>query len=274
MSLAAGDYDGKAGLLPALRIQWRVLVGLFLREAEARRGRTFALGFAASALEPLIIIGAITTLFYLVNRQAGYGSSMLVFVGTGVFPVYLFIHTSMKIREPMAGGTVGRFPVETPIDHVIVHAFLHLITSVSVAVLFFGGVYIYADQPLAIPFDIPNAMAALGAVFLLGLAMGIFNSVLARMIPFWNTAWPGIARAAIHFSGMYFVADYLPPVERKYFALNPILHGVSWFRSAFYPTYPKVLNDHGYILMMSLIAVTLGLLMERQFRRLMAEEDV
>jgi capsular polysaccharide transport system permease protein len=72
---------------------------------------------------------------------------------------------------------------------------------------------------------------------------------------------------------MYFIADYLPPDRRKYFALNPLLHGVSWFRSAFWPTYPKMIDNHAYILWASLIAITLGLLIERQFRRFMSGDE-
>ncbi len=267
------NRPGVGGLGYAIGVQARVFYALFLRESETRRGKGFAFGFVAAALEPLIIIVAISTLFWLLGRQAGYGASLLVFVGTGVFPVYVFLHTSMRIREPLSGSEVGRFPVETSLDHVLVHAILHLVSTVSVAVLFFATVFFAFHDRQAIPFDPAAAVGALSATFMLGIALGMFNSVIAKLIPIWNTIWPGISRAAIHFSGMYFVADYLPPNHRKFFALNPILAGVSWFRTGFYPTYPRILDNHGFILMTALVAMTLGLLIERQFRRWMAEED-
>jgi capsular polysaccharide transport system permease protein len=273
MTSAVDRQPRPGGLWYGLLVQFRVLSALFLREGESRRGKGFAFGFVAAALEPLIIIIAISTLFYLLDRQAGYGASLLVFVGTGVFPVYVFIHTSMRIREPLAGTEVGRFPVETSLDHVLIHAILHLISTVTVAFLFFGVVFYVFHDRQAIPCDWVNVIGAIGANFMLGVSMGIFNSVIAKLVPFWNTVWPGISRAAIHFSGMYFVADFLPPVHRKFFAINPILHGVSWFRTGFYPTYPRILDNHNFIIMTSAITMTLGLLLERQFRRVMGEAD-
>jgi len=118
-----------------------------------------------------------------------------------------------------------------------------------------------------------GAASALGAIFIFGVAMGIFNSVIARLVPIWDTLWPGIARAAIHFSGMYFIADFLTPGTRKWFALNPILHGVTWFRTAFYPTFPAQINNHAYLLFSSLVAITLGLTLEYLYHRRLAGSD-
>ncbi len=254
----------------ALQVWTRVLGALFYREAEMRRGKAFALGFVAAGLEPLIIIAAIGTLFTVIGRAAPYGSNLLLFIGTGVFPIYLFIHTSMRIREPL-GWRFGRYPVETSLDHVLVHALLHCLSSSAIAVLYFGGLYLFGVRE-AMPFDLFRAIEALAAIFLFGVAMGIVNSVVARLIPFWNTLWPGLARAALHFSAPYFVADYLSPNIRRWFALNPILHGVNWFRHAFYPMYPNIIDSHEYILLGGLIALTLGLVLERVFRRTMDEE--
>ena len=65
----------------------------------------------------------------------------------------------------------------------------------------------------------------------------------------------------MHFSAIYFVPDYLQPNIRAIFWPNPVLHGVSWFRHAFYPTYPNVLNNHEYLILISLILLPIGLLM-------------
>ncbi|WP_174300272.1 ABC transporter permease [Caulobacter sp. S45] len=250
----------------AILYQYRVLVALFFREAQVRRGAAFALGYMAAGLEPIIIVVAISLLFTALGRQPGYGISLLVFIGTGVFPIYLFIHTSMRLREPFANEGQGRLPIEGTLDHVFVHALLHLLATAVVTTGFFAFLYLVLGQKEALPFDLAEALEALGAIFIFGVAMGMVNSVIARLLPIWNSIWPGVARAAIHFSGMYFIADFLTPDIRRYFAFNPILHGVNWFRTAFYPTYPTNIDNHVYIVLSSGVAITIALLLERIFR--------
>jgi capsular polysaccharide transport system permease protein len=258
----------------ALRTQTNVLSALFFREAEMRHGHSFALGYLASGIEPLIIVATIGLLFSALSRTPPYGTSLLLFLGTGVFPIYLFIHTSMRLRQPLAAGAQRqRFPVERPFDHILVHAVLHLISSTLVTIAFFACLYYFFGVEQAIPDDPMTAIVALLSLLMLGIATGIFNSVFARLVPVWDVIWPAFARASLHFSGPYFVAAYLPPDSRWYFGWNPVIHGVNWFRHAFYPFYPNQLTDHSYILGFAGGMLVLGLLLEAGTRRHLEEKD-
>ena len=258
----------------ALRTQFNVVFALFFREAEMRHGQNFTLGYLAAAIEPLIIVGTIGLLFSALSKTPPYGTSLLLFLGTGVFPIYLFIHTSMRLRQPLSAGSPRqRFPVERPFDHILVHSILHLLSSALVTVLFFGALYYGFGINGAIPDDPLTAVVALLSLMVLGIATGIFNSVFARIVPVWDIIWPAFARASLHFSGPYFVAAYLTPDSRWYFGLNPVIHGVNWFRDAFYPFYPGALTDHTYILGFAGIMLVLGLLLEAGTRRHLEEKD-
>ncbi|MBX9883566.1 MAG: ABC transporter permease [Novosphingobium sp.] len=258
----------------ALRSQINVFSALLYREAETRHGQNFALGYVAAGVEPLVIVATIGVLFSTLSRTPPYGHSLLLFLGTGVFPIYLFIHTSLRIRQPLnALVHRNRFPIERPLDHLMVHAVLHIVSSAAVAALFFLGLYWFGGVEAAIPYDPLTAVLALSTLFLLGLATGIFNAVIARIIPVWDVLWPAVARASLHFSGPYFVAAYLPPTPRFYFGLNPVMHGVNWFRHAFYPFYPQALTDHFYVLMIALVLFSFGLLFEVGTRRYLEEKE-
>ena len=258
----------------ALRNQFNVLSALLFREADMRHVQNFTLGYLASGIEPLVIVGTIGLLFSALSRTPPYGSSLLLFIGTGVFPIYLFIHTSLRLRQPLnAVAQRQRFPIERPFDHILVHAVLHLLSSALVALLFFGSLYMFFGVNAAIPGDPVTAVVALLVVLFLGIATGICNSVIARIVPAWDLVWPAIARASLHFSGPYFVAAYLPPDSRWYFGLNPVIHGVNWFRHAFYPFYPNQLTDHGYILTFTAVLLFFGLLLEAGTRRHLEEKD-
>jgi capsular polysaccharide transport system permease protein len=258
----------------ALRQQFNVLSGLLFREAEMRHGQSFALGYIASGIEPLVIVATIGLLFSALAKTPPYGGSLLLFLGTGVFPIYLFIHTSLRLRQPLnAGAQRQRYPAERPFDHIAIHALLHILSSAIVTVLFFGGLYYLGGVNAAIPEDPLAALSALAAVLLFGIATGICNSVIARLFPFWDVIWPAFARASLHFSGPYFVAAFLPPDSRWYFGLNPVIHGVNWFRHGFYPFYPNQLTDHNYLLGAALAMLAFGLLLEAGTRRHLEERD-
>lgn len=258
----------------ALRTQCSVLGALFLREAEMRHGKSFALSYLVAGIEPLIIVATITALFSVMSKTPAYGNSLVLFIGTGVFPIYLFIHTSLRLRQPLNANIQRlRYPVEQPLDYMVVHAALHGLSSLVVALLFFPALYYFGGVNGAMPCNLVAAAESLTAIIVLGVAMGIFNSVAARFLPVWDALWPAFARASLHFSGPYFVAAYLPPDTRWYFGLNPILHGVNWFRHGFYPFYPNQLTDHWYLMGFALAMLTLGLVLEAGTRRTIMEMD-
>ncbi len=258
----------------AFRNQFNVVRALFYREAEMRHGQSFALGYLASGIEPMIIVATIGLLYSALSRTPAYGTSLLLFLGTGVFPIYLFLHTSLRLRQPLnAMAQRQRFPIERPMDHMLVHAVLHIVSSALVTVLFFGGLYYFCNVREAVPADWWAALVSLGAVLLLGIAAGICNSVIARIVPVWDVLWPAIARASLHFSGPYFVAAYLPPGSRVYFSYNPLIHGINWFRHAFYPFYPNAMTNHLYILEVAAGLFVFGLLLEAGTRRHLEEKD-
>jgi capsular polysaccharide transport system permease protein len=267
---ASGD-DRRWGL--ALRNQLNVFPAVFFRESESRQGRSFALGYLASGIEPLLVALVLAILFSVLSRNAPYGRSLMLFLATGVFPIYLFIHTSLRMRQSVGlGKRRVRYPLERPLDHVFVNAVLHLMTSSAMAVLFFGGLYLLG-VPEALPEKPLVAFEALLTVFLLGLGMGLTNSVIVRILPIWDVFWPVVVRLALHFSGLFYVVAFLPPNVRGYFAYNPLLHGTNWFRHAFYPFYPDLVSNENYVLMWAFSLFTFGLLLEAGTRNFLEAKE-
>ncbi|WP_420383932.1 ABC transporter permease [Novosphingobium sp.] len=256
-----------------LRTQMRVLGALFLRESETRRGRRFSVGYLAAGIEPLLVILTIGLVFYTINRQAPYGHSLFLFIATGVFPIYLFIHTSMRLRGALAPGSHRkRYPIETSLDHIVVHAVLHVLSTSVIGVAFFGFLYWLGIQE-AVPWDPLSTMLALSIFFLFGIGAGIINSVIARLFPPWDALWPALARGSLHFSAPYFVAAYLPPNIRWYFAANPVIHAVNWFRQSFYFFYPAELTNIYYPLTFAIVMIVVGLLLEAGMRTYLEDKE-
>jgi capsular polysaccharide transport system permease protein len=271
---AAGGRGGWSGSAPpdlakawrAAVVQWRVFSAVFIREAGMRRGQAYGLGWLVGALEPLMMIAALAALFSVTNHQPAYGPNMLLFLGTGVFPLYVFLYTSIRVRQPATLITSGRFPLEMPLDEILVHALLHMISTLIVAIAFFAGLA-FAGIHDAVPHDIPALFGSTLALYLFGVGVGIFNAAVSRIFPFWSILWSGTVRLIYHFSGLYYVIDFFSPRARQFFAANPITHGLNWFRHAFYPFYPDTSSDGGNVMIWALISILLGLCLERAFRR-------
>jgi capsular polysaccharide transport system permease protein len=272
MSVAAPPPPGAPGWVANLRfaryalaVQWRVWTAILLKESNLRRGRSFTFGWLIGATEPLIIIGAISLLFILLGRAPAYGTSMLLFTGSGVFPMYLMIYGSIRVREPMNAQAIHRYPLESPIDEILIHCLLHVLATSMVGFAYFFTLYKFGVND-AKPHDIMTVLAAGGAMTLLGLGLGVLNSIIARFIPLWATLWPGLIRGSIHFSGIYIVVDFSPPNIRKFFDANPLLNGVNWFRHGFYPHYPDMTNHPVRVMLICLSLVVFGLALERVLR--------
>jgi capsular polysaccharide transport system permease protein len=262
----ASPSDEWRGVLRAVTVQGRVFFAVFLRESAMRRGQAYGLGWLLGALEPLLMLGALTLLFTVTNHTAGYGTNMILFLATGIFPLYMFLYTSIRVRSPATLLSGWRFPLEMPLDEILAHFVLQVIATTIVGVAFLTVLLIYGVHD-AMPFDVPTLLGSSATLFLFGLGVGIINVAIARIFPFWAILWSGMVRLLYHFSGLYYVIDYFSPKARSYFSANPITHGVNWFRHAFYPYYPTTSSSAGYVLFCALASLFLGLCLERLLRR-------
>lgn len=247
--------------LAAATSNLRVLGGILIRDASYRGAKPLVFGFLADIIEPLMIVAVICFFRWALADQAKYGTDVVLFIGTGVFPSWLWVRTCLYVAKPVSSEH-PMFPVESQLDHIVIHGLLHLINSSLGAIGFFTVLY-YCGEKDALPADVWMAIVSMAVLFFFGLGVGLINSVLGRFIPVWAGIWAAIARGLMHFCAIFMVPDYLNPPVRQLFWYNPVLHGVSWFRHAFYPTYPNVINDHGYILAFMLITLPIGLLAVR-----------
>lgn len=257
----------------ALRNTLNAAWAIFWHEADMHNGRRLILGYLAAGLEPLFIVLVLDLLFTMLGRHVPYGRSSLLFLGTGVYPIYMFIHTSIRMRHPLGRGKYRvRFAMERPLMVLFVNAIQHYITYMCVIVAFFGTLYAYGVDD-ALPYDPIRAFTAVTSVYLIGFGAGTINAVFGRMIPVWDLLWPGISRTVLHFSGLYYVAGYLRPTIRNYLLWNPILHGTDWFRMAFYPFYPAASSGAEVVMMTGLGLVTIGLLLESYTRQYLEAKE-
>jgi capsular polysaccharide transport system permease protein len=116
-------------------------------------------------------------------------------------------------------------------------------------------------------FDFLLLAKAGGLMWLIGVGVGAINAVLSTLVKSWSTIFTIATRPLYLLSGVFFLAERLPPNVGKWFAYNPILHGVEYFRSGIYPGYGRTFIDMGYLIGWAVVPLVVGLAFMRLMRR-------
>jgi capsular polysaccharide transport system permease protein len=249
----------------ALAAQGRVIYALVLRDV---RTRFFGngLGFVAMSVGwPLVHIIGLLTAYTLLGRTAPVGDSLLLFFSTGLMPFMTYSYLS---RWMMSGFVMNKpllaFPIVSVTDIVLARALLETIGSILMAVVLCA---ILASLGVDfVPRDIPQACYAWGAAILFGIGMGTINSIFAMAFHGWLIGYALVIVVLYVSSGILFVVDTVPEPYRTWLAFNPVLHAVSWMRSAYYPGYGAITLDKSYLLGWALYSIFAGFLLERLIR--------
>jgi len=252
--------------LTALRNQRRVL-GAVLRseihEAIGRGGYRLILHI----LEPPFVLAVAVTWHTLLRIQPAYGTSKVLFITTGLYSTFFFVHLSSRFRAVAKGSlALRRFPLEKTLDYVLADFLVKVVIYGYAAVLTFGGIYVLFDRE-AIPVYPGLALLGMASLLLLGLGMGLCNAAIEQFLPLWRYFWIPVARGLILFSGVIYVPDFLPVHIRYLLSWNPTLQGVELFRMGFYPGYPRTLYSPGYLWTLAIVLLLGGLCADRVFRR-------
>lgn len=251
-------------LWSAAKRQRRVLFALMLRYTRTRffgNGLGYLLGIAWPLTHIVILVG----LFVITGRAIPYGDSAVLFVATGVVPFMIF---SYMARFTMLSVVKARpllaFPEVKVLDLLIAAAVLEMlaaacVTFVLIIIAWFAGIDV-------MPRDIVQVAYALGAAILLGFGFGLSNSVIALAWPPWFTGYFFINLLLWLTAGVFFVPDLLPKVLREAAAYQPVLQIIEWTRSGYYEDYGNLVLDRSYPVVFGVVAVFLGLLIERAIR--------
>ena len=242
----------------------QILRALMLRNIRTRFFGT-GLGFLLALSWPLVHIGLLLAFTVLMGRLAPYGDNSAIFFATGLVPymAYLYISRFMMVSVQHTRPLLA-FPVVKILDLLFAGAILEVLSSCcSIIVLCIALTAFGVD---IMPLDPAQAAFALCAALLLGLAFGVFNSLLMMAMPIWMTVSSLFNVFLYISSGIFFVPSSLPATLRYYLSFNPLLHIVEWMRSAYYDGYGAELLDKRYAVGFAVVLLFLGLVIERVFR--------
>ena len=235
---------------------WFAVVSAIAVRDIDRRFRRSKLSGWLFALEPVLLLAVISTLqYYVRNGVPVYGHSNVLFLATGFFPFYLFVHTSRGLSRNLAFD--AEFPIINDLDLQIALVLIEIARSVAIGCLVFFTLYVF-DVEAASPASVQHLLLSGLIVSTLALGVGLFNSGLISVFPTWAFLYPSASRLIMFGSGVYNVVDYAPPQLQQITSWNPLAHALTLFRLGFFPEYPQTNLDVLYLIKCTVIAVALG----------------
>jgi len=263
---AARTRPPPPGWQERLRSQRRVIAALIIRETRTRFADS-KLGYGWALIEPILHITLLSVTFaVLMNGSPPIGTQFFIFYYTGLVPYLVFVHASSGMSHAITGnGPVLQLPPVTTFDVIAARGLLEIITDVIVAVLLLVG--FGAIGLAAMPDDLWDPSMALLVTAGFGFGVGYCNAVITVFVRSWDKAYSQVTRVLYFISGIFFVPGMMPEWARDLLAWNPLLHAIDWFRAGFFASYQPHWLDRSYLVILAILALLVGLGLERALRR-------
>jgi capsular polysaccharide transport system permease protein len=241
---------------------WALVIWISLPQLLSRFTRGSKMMFLLYLLEPLVFVAVVYAIRGVLKQNLpNYGTSLFLFYASGCMPYFLFVRISSRTRATK-GVQNSLLPGTTALDAYIATAILDALLNIATTVLVFYCMWLSGINE-AKPASIVVCAAPFALLLVLGLGIGMINSAIGDYLPFWPQLYGIMTRGLIFLSGVLFVVDLLPPWLRDVIVLNPVSHGVDWFRLGVYGRYPHNTLDKAYLIEWALIALFLGFVIDR-----------
>lgn len=241
-----------------------VLKSLILRDIKSRfLGSSW--GYLLSLGWPLSHIGFLLILHGAFGRIQPYGESAAVWYSTGIVPFMAFSYTMRFIILGLIQNyPLLSFPVVKIMDIIIARTIIEIISVFMVfciisVVLNFVGVSFIPTKPLLAFYAVIMSLS-------LGISFGIIFAGLARMSAAWNLISILFVMILWAVSGVFFVPFYLPDILIYAMYINPLVHIIALFRSAYFDGFGSELTDIPYVVKWCIFSLCAALFLERLLR--------
>lgn len=243
----------------------RTISALVLREMQARYGNSPG-GYVWAVLEPVGQLLLMSFLFSFLVRSPSLGNSFILFYATGLLPFSLFNTISNVTTQSLTySRALLTYPVVMWVDAISARVILTMMTEMVVAYILFFTFLTVSDTGAILDFT-PILNAYAGAM-LLGVGIGLVNTVIIGFFPVWQAFWSILTRPLFLISGVILIMEDLPPAAQHILKWNPLIHITGSMREGFYPMYKPQYISFSFVYLTALILLFAGVLLMRRFHQ-------
>lgn len=241
---------------------FRIVTALMLREMATTNGRSPG-GYLWAILEPVAGVAVLSVVFSFAMRGPSLGTNFQLFYATGMIPLGIYTAIANRVAQSISfSRPLLAYPNVTFMDAILARFAVNMMTQIMVAYLVFAGILFFYDTKVIIKF--PPIAGAVALAGVLGLGIGTLNCFLFTRFPLWSQIWSILMKPIFIISCTFITFDTLPVWARDILWYNPIVHLVGLTRHGFYSSYHASYVSIPYVLGISAITMTLGLLLLRK----------
>lgn len=253
----------------ALKVQWRVLWALMLREIHTLYGGSY-LGYLWVIIQGAFSVGVFWALRETFHFRAPHGMPTPAFliVGFGIWHIFNGV-INKSIVAVSGNKTLLTFPQVTPLDLMLARTLIVVSTEIIVAaIMLLSSVVLGYNIG---PISWSGVMAGLFYISVISFGLGSILATLCYIIPTVAKIVPMVLRILFFCSGVFFSIDRLPNKIYEMLKWNPVLQLIEYTRNSLAHNYNAATADFSYLATLTIFFLFFGLLLERYGRRYLAE---
>jgi len=249
----------------SLRIQFRVLHALLMREVITRFGRE-NLGVLWLAGEPILFTIGVATLWSLVRQHTDSPIPIVAFAVTGYSSVLMWRNSANRSSSAIEQNKPLLFHRNVRVIDVLLTRIALEIGGATSSFIVLASLFTFVGwMPMPVePFEVMCGwfmLAWFGASLALLIGAGTaFSNIVERL-------WHPAAYILFPISGAAFMVDWLPVAIQKFVLLLPMVHGIEILREGYFGGVVRAHYDLGYMATCCLIMSLAGLYLVREAGR-------
>lgn len=247
----------------------RPIVALLLREMTTTYGRNPG-GYIWAFIQPIGGIVVLTIAFALVMHKPPLGTSFALFYATGFLPFDVFHSLQGAAQSALqASRPLLAYPRVVWLDAILARVLLSVLTNIIVMIAIWSGIVFFSGTTVIL--NLSAIADGFLMMALLGVGIGMINSLLIGLYPMWKTIWGIVNRPLFLASGIFFLYEDMPRLAQDILWWNPLIHAIARIREGFYSTYHADYVSHIYVYGLSLSLVLIGLMTLRAWHKKVLE---
>lgn len=244
----------------SLKIQFRVIHALFMREIITRYGR-HNIGFLWLFLEPMLFTAGVAAIWtYSGNSHSGM--PVISFAITGYSSVLLWRNMPGRCATAVAPNLALMYHRNVKVLDLFISRIILEFMAVSFSFIALSWVCVFLNL-MPPPEDISKIIIGWLMLTWFGAGLGITIGALTEMTELVEKFWHIIVYLTFPLSGSMFMVDWLPKALQSFVLALPMVHGVEILRSGYYGSTVKAHYDIQYMAFICLCLTFTGLVLTK-----------
>ena len=247
----------RAGLLAGLRVQFRSIHSLIIRDMMLRYGRD-NIGFLWVVIEPLILTAGVLIMYSQIKSGYEHGTHVISMVLTGYMPLTMWRHTSNNgvflLRRSL--GVLYHRNISL-LDVFLARMLLEGIGTTAALTMVFGVLWAFdVIETVAKP---GHLIAAWVLLWWLGTSVALILAGMTEANEATERLVQPLQYMVVPLSGIFFMVDWMPQRMQQVMLYNPLTNCIEFFRDGFFGDRVTTHYDVGYAVTLALVFTWIGL---------------